>query len=883
MKSKKAADNYELLLKTIMAENRLGWHNNAVFGGFGKFFTELCRRQCALVSGEGSYLIETIWKDSEKYQSLSKSCRQNLLGDIVPLIKQAQRILERESLDLTPPVVPENKTENLPKIDFQKNLLKSAPCPTTGNKTKITKTATATKAGTATKAAKRAIPKQDTKTASTDNQSGSTNNQSGSTNNQSGSTNNQSGSKNSQILKADVQTLKGVGPKSGKLLNSINIFSTRNLINHYPYKYEDRRELHQIHTLTEGMNAAIMGKITKCSAIRLKYKPVMLVTITVDDGTGSIGISFFNQNYLAKILEPGKVAVFFGKVTKKAGKMQIISPAFEIIKNGVKQSTIGGIVPFYRTCKGLPHKKLKTIIVREVEKWAPKIDERLPLELLSKHNLTTLSRALTGIHTPDTLEDIENARKRLVFEELFILQVVMAMKKRFYTKEFAGISIKDKKSTIKKLKKLLPFKFTKAQERVLKHIKKDLSSKFAMSRLLQGEVGSGKTIVALAALVATATDGFQGAFMAPTEILAEQHFITLTHLCAKLNITCELLTGTMTGKAKEAVLERISNGETSIVTGTHAIIQKDVRFKNLGLIIIDEQHRFGVNQRSRLRQKGRNPNLLVMTATPIPRTLCMTLYGDLDVSVLDEMPPGRQKVDTKWLKNKSIKKAWKHVENEIDKGRQCFIVCPRIDESEVVCESAISLYEDLSSTWFSHRKVCLLHGRMKSQEKEDIMEEMNEGKIDLLISTTIIEVGIDISNATIMVVTGAERFGLAQLHQLRGRVGRGKDKATCYLITDAVKDEQQTRMKTLESTNDGFKVAQTDLEVRGPGDFFGTQQSGIPPLQVADLLKDLPLLEIAKQEAFDLIDEDPKLQNRENEKLSEVIRDEFSHLVYFRS
>jgi len=688
-----------------------------------------------------------------------------------------------------------------------------------------------------------------------------------------------------------IRKVKGVGPRSGEVLESLGIQFRRDVLYHMPYRYEDRRELTPIRAITADMTCGIVATVRNVTMRRGSRGRPAIVQARVEDGTGTLTLVWFNQPYLSRILKIGVTGVFFGKMTERVGRLQMASPEFELIKPGEEQETIGRIVPFYHLARGLTQKRMRRLVAAQVQQWAPRMPENLPTELLERYGLEPLSNALYKIHLPESMTEIEMARRRLVFEELFILQTALAIKKHFFTEELPGISITDSTGMIEKFKNRLPFEFTGAQKRVLAEIQADLATSTAMSRLLQGEVGSGKTVVALAALLAAVGDGFQGAIMAPTEILAEQHFLTIQDLCSQLDVSVELLVGRMTKRHRTKALERIASGDAHIVVGTHALIQDEVHFKDLGLVVVDEQHRFGVAQRSTLRHKGFNPNLLVMTATPIPRTLCLTLYGDLDLSMLDEMPPGRPVVVTKRLRSRQTDRAYDHIEKEIGKGRQAFIVCPRIDKEEIKegdedehaeARAATEIFDTLANGRFKDRKVMLLHGRLSTQEKEKVMAAVRERQCDILVSTTVVEVGVDIANATIMVILGAERFGLAQLHQLRGRVGRGAHQSTCYLVSDASGDDARHRISTLLSTTDGLKVAEADLEIRGPGEFFGTKQSGLPDLKVANIVKDIRVLESARKEAFALIKRDPSLSAPENCGIAKTLKDNFRHFIYFR-
>jgi ATP-dependent DNA helicase RecG len=521
-----------------------------------------------------------------------------------------------------------------------------------------------------------------------------------------------------------------------------------------------------------------------------------------------------------------------------------------------------------------------------IDRWAPELGEFLPEQLRQRCKLLDLPQAISQAHFPDSREMKDTARTRLAFDELFLLQLGVLNRKHLWQESQPANPFKIDAKLLDKWMKTLPFEFTEAQKKVTSEILEDLKKTTPMSRLLQGEVGSGKTVVAMAALITAAANGFQGAFMAPTEILAEQHFASVCKLLStggqqdyhddyvhtysgilQRPLTIALLTGNIKGKKKQELQKLIAEGNADIVIGTHALIQKDVEFKNMGLVIVDEQHRFGVTQRSTLRQKGFNPHMLVMTATPIPRTLALTLYGDLDLSVIDKLPPGRQTIKTKWLKPEQREKAYEFIRKQVAAGRQAFIICPLIEESEAVqARAAIGEFEYLSQEIFPSLKLGLLHGRMSSTEKDDAMSSFRSGELDILVSTPVVEVGVDIPNATVMLIESADRFGLSQLHQFRGRVGRGKEQSYCMLLAENPSEIARNRLEVIESVHDGFQLAEEDLKMRGPGEFFGTRQSGIPDLRMAKI-SDTALLEIARREAIKLFENDPGLEKAEHRLL----------------
>jgi ATP-dependent DNA helicase RecG len=565
------------------------------------------------------------------------------------------------------------------------------------------------------------------------------------------------------------------------------------------------------------------------------------------------------------------------------------SPEGEILEDKELVHT-GRLVPLYPLTKGLYPRTVRKMMKGVIDRWSPEIEEFLPEQLRQRCNLLDLPQAVSQAHFPDNTNMKDMARVRLAFDELFLLQLGVLRRKHYWQVSQPASPFKIDKALLGTWMKTLPFEFTGAQKRVTSEILEDLKKPEPMSRLLQGEVGSGKTVVAMAALITAVDNDFQGAFMAPTEILAEQHFASVCNLLAaggqpvsqadymhtysgilKKPVTVALLIGDIKGKKKQELQKAIASGEVDIIIGTHALIQKDVEFKTLGLVIVDEQHRFGVAQRSTLRQKGFSPHMLVMTATPIPRTLALTLYGDLDLSIIDQLPPGRQTIKTKWLTPQQREKAYDFIRKQVAEGRQAFIICPLIEESEAVqARAAIGEYEYLSAEVFPSLKLGLLHGRMSSADKDDVMSRFRSGELDILVSTPVVEVGVDIPNATVMLIESADRFGLSQLHQFRGRVGRGKEQSYCMLLAENPSEIARNRLEIIESVQDGFQLAEEDLKLRGPGEFFGTRQSGIPDLKMARI-SDTALLEKARREATALFKKDPGLESAEHQLLSQEI------------
>ncbi|MCI5629568.1 MAG: ATP-dependent DNA helicase RecG [Clostridium sp.] len=674
-------------------------------------------------------------------------------------------------------------------------------------------------------------------------------------------------------LNKEIQFVKGIGPKRAEKLHKLNIFTLKDLIYYFPRQYEDRSKVKKINQLENEEKVTIKGVITRMESYGPK-KGMNIIRMDMRDDTGYIKLSFFNQEYIKRAFKSGDSIVVFGKVKIENNFKEFVP--IEIEHYSSKPQSNCKIEPVYPLTYGLSNKELQGIIRSVLTKEEFKVKEYLPTYILEKYKLCGIDFAVRNIHSPSNKEALKIALYRLVFEEFLILQLGL-----FYFKngvnESSGIEFKENEK-LNDIIESLPFKLTKAQNRALSEITQDMTSSKVMNRLVQGDVGSGKTVVALLALASAVLNGYQGALMAPTEILASQHYDSFKEILERFNIKSELLVGSLTKKQKEKVLEKVKNQEVDILIGTHALIEDKVEFKNLGIVITDEQHRFGVRQRGRLSNKGDSPDILVMTATPIPRTLALILYGDLDISIIDELPPGRQPIETIAIEHKRRNEAYENlVRSEVQKGRQVYVVCPLVEESEKIEATAASeLVEELKREFFSDLRVGLLHGKMRPAEKDAIMDDFKNKKLDILVSTTVIEVGVNVPNATLMIIENAERFGLAQLHQLRGRVGRGNHKSYCILIYNSKTEVCKERMAIMEETTDGFKISQKDLEIRGPGEFFGTRQHGLPELKVANIFKHIKILKQAQLEARYIIGQDRRLQLKENQKIKEEILYKFS-------
>jgi len=680
-----------------------------------------------------------------------------------------------------------------------------------------------------------------------------------------------------------IQFIKGVGPKKALLLEKLQLTTIEDFLYFLPFRYEDRRQIKNISTLMPGEFATFMAEVLNASVIYMgRRKRVFEVIFQDETGTTRAKWFRFNETYMLGKFKTGEKIIVSGKPTaNKRSGLEIVHPDTERVAGDATISLeIGKIVPVYHTTEGLHQKSMRSILNNILDIYLPLVEEVIPEDILRRHKLLSRSDAFHQAHFPPsegfTTKDLDAfktpAQKRLIFEELFLIQTGLAFKKKHATEIKTGTAFKTRGNLIKRFVKLLPFQLTAAQKRVLAEIMEDLEKEKPMNRLIQGDVGSGKTIVALTALLTAVDNGTQSALMVPTEILAEQHYLNIRPYCEELGIEVALVTGTLKGKERKAIYQDIEEGKTRIIIGTHSLVQKEIQFEKLGLAVIDEQHRFGVLQREAIGKKGDQPHLLIMTATPIPRSLALTIYGDMDVSFLDEFPPGRQPITTNVYYEKYQDKAYALMDAEIKLGRQAFVVCPLIEESEVMDLKAVATVFESIQSQFPHLNACLIHGKLKKEERQEIMSRFLKNEIQVLVATTVIEVGIDIPNATVMIIEHAERFGLAQLHQLRGRVGRGKHASHCLLAAYfPISEEGKARMKAMQNSRDGFEIAEEDLKIRGPGDFMGTRQSGLPVLKIANLLRDIKILDVARKEAFALIDRDPNLENPANQPLKNTV------------
>ena len=648
-----------------------------------------------------------------------------------------------------------------------------------------------------------------------------------------------------------LDSIPNIGPKRIQHLKTLGIEDMEDVLYYFPRRYEDRSLITNISELIEDEVQNIFVTIKSLEVISPRPRLHILKAL-VEDETGGIKAIWYNQNFLKKKLVKGRKIYITGKVDMQFEK-QIKVSAYNFADNGKQNNP--GIVAIYSATKSISQNMIVGIIKNAIKQFLPTMEEYLPQEIIKEFKLISLKDAIYQMHFPSNWSQQNKARYRLVFDELLILQLgVKTIRKA--TRSTLGIAhSKDEKLNMDLLESL-PYQLTKAQHRVISDIKKDMESSYVMNRLIQGDVGSGKTVIAIWALLKAINSGYQGALMAPTEILAEQHYLSFLDILLPLGIEPVLLTGSMTKKEKQEKVSAIKEGKFKLIIGTHALIQSEVTFENLALVVIDEQHRFGVNQRFELQQKGKSPDVLVMTATPIPRSLALTLYGDMELSVIDELPPGRQKVKTYHLVEGEIDRVYNFMRKEVKQGGQVYVVCPLVEESEKLdLENATNLAEHLSEDIFPELKVGLIHGRLKINEKEKVMEDFRSGEIQILVATTVIEVGVNVPNATIMMIKNAERFGLAQLHQLRGRVGRSSKQSYCILISDLTSKESKARIEIMTKSSDGFIIAEQDLKQRGPGDFFGTRQHGLPNLKIADIIRDHTVMEVTRDLAHRILNE----------------------------
>ncbi len=684
-------------------------------------------------------------------------------------------------------------------------------------------------------------------------------------------------------LTTPIQYVKGVGPKLAQLFEKKGIRTVEDALYSLPRSYEDRRNLRRICELQPGRRETGFGEILLSGTTYFRHSRRKVFEATVGDGSGVVALKWFhgNERYLKDRFKKGRKLIFSGDIRLFGHHKEMVHPDVEVVEDDLEKDFLNfkRIVPIYSETEGLHQRTLRRLMKSIVDGYTDGLWSPIPFQVMERQSLIDFQEAFRMVHFPADDVSIQSlnlhrspGHRRIIFDEFFFLELGLAIRKRGVALE-AGIAINEEGLLSSRLTGLFPFQLTRAQRRVLAEIREDMRKPHPMNRLIQGDVGSGKTAVALLASLDVIACGYQAAMMVPTEVLAEQHYSNLRRWVEPLEVGVALLTSSVKGSERETIYESIQKGNVQLVIGTHAMIQESVEFQRLGLAIIDEQHKFGVVQRGLLRKKGTNPHILVMTATPIPRTLAMTVYGDLDVSLIDEMPQGRMPVETRVFPESARQRVYHTLEEEIRKGRQAFIVYPLVEESDKLdLKDATRMAEHLQKDIFPNFRVGLLHGRMTSEEKDSIMTEFKNGEIQILVSTTVIEVGIDIPNATLMVVEHAERFGLSQLHQLRGRIGRGCYPSKCFLIAPyRSSEEARLRLRAMEKTTDGFQIAEEDLNLRGPGEFFGIRQSGFPDFRVAHIIRDTPILLEARKEAFRLIEQDPDLSHPSHQGIREAL------------
>jgi ATP-dependent DNA helicase RecG len=681
---------------------------------------------------------------------------------------------------------------------------------------------------------------------------------------------------NQTRLDFPCQYIKGVGPKRALLLKRMGLETVLDLFYLYPNRYEDRRTMIPIKKLSVGEFQTVQAKVV-ASGLKKTRRRLSLFQLALEDATGVLFATWFNQPYLKDRFKIGDVVILSGKVQWYGRELQMSAPDYEILEgDSTDLLHTGRIVPIYPLTDGLTQRILRMIIKNALDEHHAFVEEFLPEEILKHFSLMELKHAIWAVHYPQLMEEPQKARYRLTFEEFLILQLGIGIKRKIYQNARRIFQYRNVDEIIHEFTKTLPFPLTRAQQKAVLEMASDLQRSTPMNRLLQGDVGSGKTLVACFALYLAIRNGLQGALMVPTEVLAEQHYHTLDKFFKPLRIRVDMMVGDAKARHRREVLQNLEEGKTQILVGTHALLEEKVGFKNLGMVVIDEQHKFGVIQRSILRHKGVDPDVLVMTATPIPRTLSLTVYGDLEVSVLDELPPGRRKISTYWIKKSKLNDAYQFIAREIKKGAQAYIIYPLVEESEKSeLKAATKMFKHLSDEIFQEFSLGLIHGRMKALEKNETLYRFRDRQIQILVSTTVIEVGIDIPNANIILIENAQAFGLAQLHQLRGRVGRGPQKSYCILEGDPHTPDGIERLKIMVETQDGFKIAEADLGIRGPGEFLGTRQHGLPEIRYGNLVTDGAMIKLARETAFQILDRDPHFKAESHQKLYEIVQKRF--------
>lgn len=829
---------FDKLSRMLTQEKRLGYKNKAIMGGLEKLapnWSEEARQEAS--TDNERQVIDEIVQDLERYPQIDDADRPNFIHQILVKLHKSN-----------PPSTSHTSNDNSNNRKKSANQTRSNnPKPKKESKPREPKSSRASTSNSAERSKSARSTRKSNGASSPSNRPAQ---------------NNLARDFANTGLDSPVTKLPGIKDGMGRKLAKLGIFCIEDFLKHYPRRYDDYRALKPINQLEYNEDVTIIGQVWETRKRQSRGNRPIVTTI-LTDGTATIEATWFNQPWLEKTFKPGMELVLSGRVEQYLGRLTFQSPEWEELDKDLVHT--GRLVPVYPLTQGLTSKWLRKQIRGVVTYWSSRLPDYLPDESRERLNMLSLEQAIHQIHFPDSWEMLEEARRRLAFDELLMIQLGV-LRQRIEWKSQQGQALNIKSDALTRILETLPFQLTGAQKRTLDEIMADLKLDVPMSRLLQGDVGSGKTVVALIAMVLAVLDGGQAAILAPTEILAEQHHKGMTQLLEAIGqlfdrqFNIKLLTGGITGTQRNELLTELAQGQIDILVGTHAIIQGNVEFKDLRLAVIDEQHRFGVEQRSALRDKGFNPHMLVMTATPIPRTLALTLYGDLDLSIIDEMPPGRQPIKTRWLTPRERERAYSFIKSQIEKGRQAFVICPLVEESEKTeARSAIEEHERLQKQVFYRLKLGLLHGRMKSTEKEKVMKEFKDQQTHILVSTSVVEVGIDVPNASVMLVEGANRFGLAQLHQFRGRVGRGQHDSYCLLLADKVTPEAKERLQAVERTTDGFELAESDLKMRGPGEFFGTRQSGLPDLKLVQLT-DVKLLELARQEAQTIFEKDEHLE-----------------------